>query len=188
LRTTATGLTRWYGNRRLAASIGAHVDYEKLVGGKWTVGGTLLVRHNDYARRRDVDGWDAEARVSANGPLGATTLGFGYVSVERNWASDPGEAFWRERGGVGILKEVGWGLRPQLSIDLARQTGDGALAPFGKVRRDWLLQGSLSVYKRDWNVRGFAPSISMTMTRNISTLTLYDEKRVRGEVRLTKAF
>ena len=188
LRTTAASLLCWYGERRLVVSLGAHLDYEKLIGDKWTVGGTLLVRHNDYARRRDVDGWDAEARVSANRPIGPTTLAFGYVGVERNWAIDAGQAFWRCSVGIGILKEIGWGLRPQLAIDLAHQTGDGALAPFGKKRRDWRLQGSFSIYKRDWNVGGFAPSLSLTVTRNSSTLSLYHERRVRGEIRLTKAF
>ena len=62
------------------------------------------------------------------------------------------------------------------------------LAPFAKRRQDWLLEGSLSIYKRDWNVEGFAPSFSVTATRNFSTLSLYDERRLRGEVRLTKAF
>lgn len=188
LRTTATGLVRWYGLRRLVTSLGGHLDYEKLVGDKWTVGGTLLIRHNDYARRDDVDGWDAEARVSAGRPLGPTTLGFAYAGIERNWANDSGEAFWREALGIGVLKEIGWGLRPQLTIDLAHQVGDGPLAPFGKKRRDWLLQGSFSIYKRDWNVAGFAPSLSLTVTRNFSTLPLYQQKRVRGEIRLTKAF
>jgi hypothetical protein len=188
LRTTATGLMRWFGKHRLVSSFGAHLDYEKLVGGKWTVGGTLLVRHNDYARRSDVDGWDAEARVSANRPLGPTTLGFGYAGLERNRANDPGQAFWRAEAGLGILKEIGWGLRPQLTIDVARQLGDGPLAPFDRQRRDWLLQGSASIYKRDWSFGGFAPSLSVTMTRNISTLTLYKEERLRGEIRFTKAF
>jgi hypothetical protein len=188
LRATATGLLRWYGGRPLVDSFGAHLDYDKLVGDKWTVGVTLLVRHNDYARRRDVDGWDAEARVSATRPLGATTLGFAHAGVERSWANDPGQAFWRERIVLGVLKEIGWGLRPQVSVDIARQVGDGPLAPFGKQRRDWLLQGSFSIYKRDWNVAGFAPSLSLTVTRNYSTLPLYQERRVRGEIRLTKAF
>jgi hypothetical protein len=188
LRTTATGLMRWYGRRPLVASFGARFEYDRLIGDQWTLGGSLLVRHNDYSRRSDVDGWDAEARVSANRPIGATTLGFGYASVERNWANDPGQAFWREQLGIGILKEIGWGLRPQLRVDLARQVGDGPLAPFGKVRRDWLLQGSFSIYKRDWNLAGLAPSLSLTMTRNLSTLTLYDEERLRAEIRLAKAF
>lgn len=188
LRTTATGLMRWYGRRPLVQSFGARLEYDRLVGGKWTVGGTLLVRHNDYARRTDVDGWDAEARVSANRPLGRTSLGFAYAGVERNWAQDPGQAFWRERIGVGVLKEIGWGLRPQLGLDIARQVNDGPLAPFGKQRRDWQLQGSASIYKRDWNLGGFAPSLRLTVTRNLSTLPLYDEKRRRAEIRITKAF
>ena len=188
LRTSATGLTRWYGRRPLVSSFGGHLDYEKLVGDKLTLGGSLLARHNDYAHRRDVDGWDAEARVLANRPLGPTTLGFAYASGERNRANDPGQAFWREGVGIGVLKEIGWGLRPQITVDLARQVGDGPLAPFGKTRRDWLLQGSVSIYKRDWNLGGFAPSLSLTATRNFSTLPLYDQKRVRGEVRLTRAF
>ena len=65
---------------------------------------------------------------------------------------------------------------------------DGRLAPFGIRRTDWLIESSASIYKRDWNVGGFAPSLSLTMTRNRSTLTLYDQKRLRGEVRLTRAF
>ena len=188
LRTTATGLKRWYGRRALVSSLGGHLDYEKLVGDKWTVGGSLLLRHNDYAGRGDADGWDADGRVSANRPLGRTALASAYIGVERNLANDPGQAFWRERTGIGVIKEIGWGLRPQIAIDLARQVGDGPLAPFGKVRRDWLLQGSFSIYKRDWNLAGFAPSLSLGATRNHSTLSLYQQRRVRGEIRLTKAF
>ena len=188
LRTTLTGLRRWYGRHPLVTSVGARVDYDRLAGKSWTLGGSLLVRHNDYARRGDVDGWDTEARLSANHPLGATTLGFGYAGIQRSWANDPGQAFWREQLGVGVLKEIGWGLRPQLRADFARQVGDAPLAPFGRKRRDWLLQGSFSIYKRDWNMKGFAPSLSVTTTRNLSTLTIYDEKRLRGEIRLTRAF
>jgi hypothetical protein len=188
LRTTTTGVTRWYGRRRLVASFGGHLDYERLVGDKWTLGGTAMVRHNNYAQRRDVDGWNAEVRASASRPLGPTTLGFAFLSIERNLANDPGQAYWRARLGGGILKEIGWGLRPQLTIDLARQVGDQPLAPFGERRRDWFVQGSFGLYKRNWNVAGFAPSLSFTAARNRSTLSLYDEKRLRAEIRLTKAF
>lgn len=188
LRATATGLMRWYGRQRLVGSFGGDLGYEKLVGGKWTVGSSLFVRHIDYARRTDVDGWDAEARFEANRPIGPTTLGFGYIAIERRCADDAGQAFWRQSVGVGMLKEIGWGLRPRVSIDVARQVGDGPLAPFSKQRRDRLLQGSFSIYKRDWNVRGFAPSLSVTVTSNQSTLALYQQRRLRGEVRLAKAF
>ena len=119
--------------------------------------------------------------MSLSRPIGATTLGFAYAGIQRNWANDRGQAFWRQRIGIGILKEIGWGLRPQITVDLAHQVGDEPLAPFGRKRRDWLLQGSFSIYKRDWNVAGFAPSLSLAVTRNRSTLSLYDEKRLRAQ-------
>ena len=186
--TTATALMRWYGGRTLVGSFGGKLEFEKLIGDKWTVGGTFLLRHNDYARRRDVDGWSAEARASVSRPFGATSLGFAYMGIERSLANDPGQAFWRESLGLGILKEIGWGLRPRLGVDLARQVNDDPLAPFNERRRDWRLQGSFSIYKRDWNVGGLAPSLSLTVTHNYSTLPLHQERRVRGEIRLTRAF
>lgn len=188
LRATGTALMRWYGKRPLVKSFGAHFDYGRLIGNKWNVGAALLVRHNDYSGRGDVDGWDATAGITADRPLGSSMLGTAWAGVERNWAKDSGQAFWREQVGVGILKEIGWGLRPQLTIDFARQLNDGPLAPFATQRRDWLLEGSLSIYKRDWNFEGFAPSLRLTATRNLSTLTLYDQKRVRAEIRFTRAF
>ena len=51
-----------------------------------------------------------------------------------------------------------------------------------------LLEGAFSIYKRDWNLAGFAPSLRVTMTRNRSTVVLYHEKRFRAEIRLTRAF
>jgi len=188
LRVTATGLKRWFGGRPLVASFGTHFAFERLIGNRSTFGAAVLIRHNDYAARNDVDGWDVEGRASFDRPLGSTTLGFANAAIERNLAKDPGQAFWRGRIGFGALKEIGWGLRPQLSVTVARQTNDGPLAPFGKTRRDWVMEGSVSIYKRDWNVSGFAPSLSLTLTRNRSTLSLYEQKRVRGEFRLTKAF
>jgi len=188
LRTTATGLARWYGGKPLEKSFGAHFTYEKLLGNLWTLGGGLLVRRNDYSGRRDVDAMDVEARVSIDRPLGPAMLGFAYATVERDWAHDSGQAFRRASLGIGIQKEIGWGLRPQIAVDVAREVNDGQLAPFGIKRSDWLIEGSARIYKRDWNLGGFAPSLSVTYTRNRSTLPLFDQKRLRGEVRLTRAF
>jgi len=188
LRTTVTGLSRWYGGRPLEKSFGAHLAYEKLLGNLWTLGGALLVRRNDYSGRRDVDAMDIEGRVSVDRPLGPAMLGFAYATVERDWAHDSGQAFKRASLGIGIQKEIGWGLRPQIAVDVAREVNDGPLAPFGIKRSDWLIEGSASIYKRNWNLGGFAPSLSVTYTRNRSTLSLYDQKRLRGEVRLTRAF
>jgi len=83
---------------------------------------------------------------------------------------------------------VGERLRPQLGIEVGRQVNDERLNVFGRTRRDWSLQASASIYKRDWNIAGFAPSIKLTYSRTFSTIALYDQKRLRTEFGLAKAF
>ena len=188
LRVAATGLERWYGGHPLVTSLGGRLNYDKIIAGKWALEASLAARNNAYARRSDVDGWDVEAALSANRALSASALGFGFASVQRSIASDPGQSNWQGRIGGGVLKEIGWGLRPQLSFEVGRQVNDAPLALFGKTRRDWRLLASASIYKRDWNVAGFAPSLRVSYTRNVSTISLYDQKRLRAEFGITKAF
>ena len=87
-----------------------------------------------------------------------------------------------------MLREIGWGLRPQLVLEAGRQVNDAPMALFGKTRRDWRLQASASIYKRDWNVMGFAPLLRLTWTRNVSNIALYDQRRLRAEFGIAKAF
>lgn len=96
--------------------MGGRLDYDKVIGGKWALEASLAARRNGYPRRSDVDGWDVEAAVSANRALSASVLGFGFASVQRSIAHDPGQSSWSGRIGGGVLKEIGWGLRPQLSF------------------------------------------------------------------------
>lgn len=188
LRTLVTGLHRWYGGRSLVTSIGGRVVFEKIINGKLGLEASLALRRNAYARREDVDGWDVMASVAGNRALGKSTLGFAFVSLDRTFAQDPGQSSWQGRLGVGILKEIGWGLRPQVNLEIARQVNDAPLVLFNGTRRDWRFQASASIYKRDWNVAGFAPSIRIHWTRNISALPIYDQKRVRAEFGIAKAF
>jgi outer membrane protein len=42
--------------------------------------------------------------------------------------------------------------------------------------------------KRDWNIIGFAPSISYNYTNNLSNINLYDYDNHAVDFRLTKDF
>jgi hypothetical protein len=188
LRIAATGLRRWYGGKPLVTSIGGRLNYDKVIGGKLGLEAGLAVRHNAYSRRNDVDGWDVEGSVAFNRALDKATLGFVYGSVQRSIASDPGQSNWQGRIGLGMMREIGWGLRPQVSLEVGRQINDAPLFLFGGTRRDWRLQASASIYKRDWNIAGFAPSLKLSWTRNFSTLSIYDQRRLRAEFGVAKAF
>ena len=188
LRIAAIGLQRWYGGKALVSSIGGRLNFDKVIGGKLGLEVSLAARHNAYSRRDDVDGWDIEVSTSVNRSVGKSTLGFAYGSVQRSIANDPGQSNWQGRIGFGVLKEIGWGLRPQVSVEVGRQVNDAPLVLFGGTRRDWRLQASASIYKRDWNIAGFAPSLRLSWTRNFSTLSIYDQRRVRAELGIAQAF
>lgn len=188
LRVAATGLQRWYGGRPLVSSVGGRFNFDKVIGGKLGLEVSLAVRHNAYSRRDDVDGWDIEASTAVNRAVGRSMAGFVYAAVQRSIAKDAGQSNWQGRLGLGVLKEIGWGLRPQISLEAARQINDAPLVLFGGTRRDWRLQANASVYKRDWNIAGFAPSLRLSWVRNFSTLSIYDQRRLRAEFGIARAF
>lgn len=188
LRTTVTGLKRWYDGQELVTSVGVRQNFDKIIGGKLSIDAFLAVRRNAYARRSDIDGWDVEAAFSANRALGPTALGFAYASALRGTAGDRGYSYWLGRIGFGAQKEIRWGLRPQLAIELGYQRNDAPLALFGKTRSDRRIQASASIYKREWNLLGFAPSIGVTWSCDYSNISLYRQRRLRAEIGITKAF
>lgn len=188
LRAAVTGLRRWYGNRLLGSGVGGRLAFDKVVGAKASVEAFASVRRNDYAAREDVDGWDYDASVAVNRALTGSMLGLAYLRVQRTTAADPGQSSWQAASGIGLRSEIGLGLRPGLQVEAAHQFNDAELFPFGAVRRDWRIQIDASLSKRDWQVAGLAPSLRISWTRNWSTIRLYDQKRLRLEGTLTKAF
>jgi len=188
LRVGGTGLQRWYGGKPLVSSIGGRLNFDKLIGGKLGLEAALAMRRNAYSRRDDVDSLDIEGSIALNKALGKSTLGFAYASIQRSIANDPGQSNWQGRIGLGVLKEIGWGLRPQFSVEIGHQVNDAPLVLFGGTRRDWRVLANASIYKRDWNVAGFAPSLKVSWTRNFSSLSVYDQRRIRAEFGIAKAF
>ena len=188
LRATATALKRWYGGKPLVTSVGGRFNFDKVIKARWGIEASAGVRRNDYARRPDLDGWDFDMIFTANRALGPSTLGFGWAAMERSIAGDPANSSWQGRIGAGLLKEIFWGLRPQLSIEVGREVHDRPFALFGRTRKEWQTRVTASIYKRDWNVHGFAPSIRLTYNRNASTIVLYDQERWRTEFGIAKSF
>lgn len=188
MRVVASGLRRWYGGKQLLNSIGGRLNFEKILNGGLAIESSLALRRNAYARREDVDGWDIEASLVGNRALDRLSQAYAFASIGRTKAQEPAQSNWQGRFGLGVIKELGWGLRPQLGLEIARQVNDSPLALFGGTRRDWRFQASASLYRRDWNVAGFAPSIRVTWTRNSSSLPIYDQKRLRSEFGLARAF
>ncbi|MEO7787712.1 MAG: surface lipoprotein assembly modifier [Sphingomicrobium sp.] len=188
LRLGITGVRRWFGGHPLLTSVGGRLHFDKIVAGKLGVEASLAARHFNYARRTDFDGWEYEATGAVNRAFSSTALGYASITTQRTVDKSPAESNWRIGLRLGIQKEIGWGLRPQLSLDVEKQVNDAQSPLFGLRRHDWGIEASGSLYKRDWNVAGFAPSLKLSWARNQSTIALYDQKRFRLEGGIEKAF
>jgi outer membrane protein len=91
-------------------------------------------------------------------------------------------------GGLSIYKELPFGITTNASAIIAKNDFEGYYALAGAFRKDKRLTGSVQVTKRDWNLYGFAPSLSYTYTNNLSNISLYDFDNHAVDFRLTKDF
>lgn len=184
----SVGLTqRWYGGDTYARTRSATIDWLHPVGRE-----AQLVLHvgaaaSRYARNPLQDGglFDVavgyERAVSARSGYGAT------LSSYRQAARDPGYSTvaggitlsaWRDVGRTTFLVTTG----------LSRLQGDQRLFLFPERRREWLANSSVSATLRRLAVRGFAPTLRLTVERNTSTVGLYRYRRFASEVGLIRAF
>jgi hypothetical protein len=65
---------------------------------------------------------------------------------------------------------------------------DKRLLLFPKKRSEWLLRGIIGATFRQLTVRDFAPTVQLTLERNLSSVELYDYRRVALEIGIIRAF
>jgi outer membrane protein len=91
-------------------------------------------------------------------------------------------------GGFSIYKELPFGVTTNATAMAVQNDFVGYYALAGAFRKDTRLIGSIELTKRDWNIIGFAPSISYNYTNNLSNINLYDYDNHAVDFRLTKDF
>jgi outer membrane protein len=113
----------------------------------------------------------------------ALLLGYENVTQQIDYNSYQDVSF-----GLGAYQEFTGGFTVQTQAAL-RLAGFNAVNPFqGATRQDQNLSGSINLTKRDWNIMGFAPSLTYSYTRNFSNNTIYDYDAHALDFRLTKNF
>ena len=91
-------------------------------------------------------------------------------------------------GGLGLYKELPWGLTATADarVRYTKYLGDWAVA--GAPREDLRYDASLGITKRDWNIFGYAPEVEYSFTTNNSNVQIYDFNSHTVDFRLTKEF
>jgi outer membrane protein len=91
-------------------------------------------------------------------------------------------------GGISVYKELTHGITATLTGTVTKTDYDGVNGIAAKKRADNRVVTSLSITKRDYNIFGFAPSLSYTFVDNFSNIDNYDYKSNAIDFRLTKDF
>jgi outer membrane protein len=181
------GAWRWYGDRPFARTWTAAADYIHPAGQRAQLllnigASTATFLRNSLQNGKIYSGSAGYERALSRRAGVETTL-----SVTRESARDPGYATWSEGISLFGWRDAGRGTL-SVSAGVHRLDGDAALFLFPDRRREWLLDASAGLTLRKLTFRGLAPIVRLTTERNISTVGLYDYKRVSGELGLTRAF
>jgi hypothetical protein len=140
-----------------------------------------------YRTNRLQEGDLFDLSISAEHALNSRSGIGGSAGGTRQTARDPGYATvagylsifgWRDLGRATLFASAG----------LRRTEGDARLLLFRDRRREWLYQASLGATFRNLTYRGFAPLVRLRYERNVSTIELYDYRRVAADFGITRAF
>jgi outer membrane protein len=90
--------------------------------------------------------------------------------------------------GLSVYKELTYGITATLTGTVTKTDYEGMNGIAAKKRADNRLVGSIAITKRDYNIFGFAPSLSYTFVDNFSNIDNYDYTSNAIDFRLTKDF
>ena len=109
------------------------------------------------------------------------------VAVSRQEAVDPSFASWAGGPFVYGWHDLG---RTTLfgSMNVRRPVSDERNFLFPDKRREWFLAGRFGMVVRAVTVGGFSPTARVGIERNISSVKIYDYRRVYGELGITRTF
>ena len=183
----ATATRRWYAGDTYAQGLGGTVDATWYLSGRTALTGSAELSHVDYPHFAAQSGPVVNLAVGALRSLTPASLGRIGLSWGREVADDPVFANYSYGVDAGYVREFGGGITVNLGarVRLSRYDAPSAL---GDKRSDqqYVVQGGLVL--RRLQVKGFAPSVSVTETFNDSNITLYRFRRTRLEFGLTRNF
>ena len=120
-------------------------------------------------------------------PVLRTDATFGY-SRERPERRDYRNASRRLRGGVSAILPRGFNVGGSVQVRSTDYEGDWSFYTRGPPREDLTRTLSVSVFKRDFTLYGFAPQLVVTHEERTSTAQIHDYERTRGELRFVHQF
>lgn len=183
----AGGLWRWFGGQAYSRSATISLNYFHPLGRKAQLRSTASLAFVDNRFNQLQDGRTYSASLSYERAL-SSRAGIGItLSADRQALRDPGYSAWA--GQVTLFGYREWGpVTLVATASYGRLKADQRLLLFPEARSDRLYRGSVGATFRNWRIGTFAPFVRATYERNRSTLEIYDFRKVRTEIGITRAF
>ncbi len=180
-------LWRWFGGVSYSRATTISANYFHPLGRKSQLRGTASVAFIDNQLNRLQDGQTYSASVSYERAL-SNRAGIGItLSGNRQALRDPGYTSWGSQATVFAYREAG-PLTLVATASYERLKADERLLLFPKLRSDHLYRASLGSTFRNFRIGSFAPFVRATYERNHSTTEIYNFRRIRTEIGITRAF
>ena len=181
------GLWRWFGGRAYSSAATTSLNYFHPLGRKAQLRGTAAVAFVDNRFNALQDGRTYSASLSYERAL-SNRAGAGItLSVDRQALRDPGYSTWAGQVALFVYRETG-PITLVATASHSRLKADERLLLFPETRTDRLYRASLGATFRNFRIGTFAPFMRATYERNHSTVEIYDYRKVRMEIGVTRAF
>ena len=169
-------------------SFGPRASLLRFISPHDTLTASAVYEWRDYANSSFMDGTSILSEVSLNHGFNSTfnvTVSGGYDKVDSETSFLSYNTFF---GGLGFYKELPLGITLNGNTQARFSKFDDMNPVFFKTREDQRYSASLTLTKRDFNIAGFAPSLSYAYTKNFSNIATSDYDAHAVDFRLTKDF
>ena len=180
-------LWRWYGGRAYSQSTLLGANYFHPMGRTAQLRMTASLAFIDNRLNSSQDGQTYAGSIGYERAVSARA-GFGItVSAERQALRDPGYSTWSGQISFTGYREVG-AVTLFASATYGKLEADQRLFLFPEPRSDQTYRASLGATFRKLRIGAFAPFIRATFERNHSNSEIYDYRKVRAELGVSRAF
>lgn len=183
-----TAYKRWYGSAPYSHAVGARFEATHYLTPRLTVSGALSVQKVAYSHAREREG----PLISLNaGGFYALTPSSGLTikgCISRQRAQIDAYSNWSAFAAAGFYKDLPMGFSAYVEPSYSLARYDDALIGFGSKRTDNSQSLLLALLNRHLVLTRFTPRLSYTLTRQKSSIPLYNFNRNRVEIGLTTVF
>ncbi|MFM5908162.1 MAG: surface lipoprotein assembly modifier [Novosphingobium sp.] len=178
---------RWYGTDPYTVTLGGNASWQHPLSKQTQLRLDGGIGHMTNRRNAAQTGDLFSLSASLDRAFSARLGGGVQLSGARQTAADPGYAIasgnigaylWRELGATTLVANLGYG----------HLEADERLFLYPKRRVDDRFSAGLSATFRQLRLGIFAPLARVRWERNLSTVEIYDYKRLSGEIGITAAF